>query len=268
MGNGKDEFGFNNIVIDAQYLDHRIFEVDGFAPGVQQWEFILKDLTLINGQRGDECVTCGDEWEDRPSWADGGCLLSSGGEVYIEGVTFENCTALDDGGAIANEDGSNYVTDPDPAGIMFIKKSLFIRNRAFNDGGAIKTEDWGRLWVSGTNFKQNWAGDDGGAIANDDGWVDIIKSKFEMNVADDQGGALFNNDEGGSKISSMELRLGIVKMNMCYGDEYGDNGPRPPAQRINCGGGFYDETCDRLVLHDIIATGNEPFLGYRECDWH
>ena len=115
----------------------------------------------------------------------GGAILNvESGEITIDGCTFTNNTAKEEGGAILNQ------------GKMNINGSTFSRNTArkdvFENGGAIANE--GKMDITESTFSKNIATNRGGAIINQKE-LSISKSTLTENTARMDGGAIHNSGE-------------------------------------------------------------------------
>lgn len=133
---------------------------------------------------------------------------SNGGGIFcnFSDLTLTNCTLSDNsapgsgsisaggGGLFFNSDGETYY--------LTLTDTEFFRNRCeYRDGGGIYAED-GILTLTGCTFEDNFAGDDGGALGSDDvGRLYITGSSFLYNHAD--GGPPLG---GGGAINMKELR--------------------------------------------------------------
>jgi predicted outer membrane repeat protein len=143
--------GGGNIIFNGNNTT-RLFVVGNGA------SLTLEGLTLQNG-RG----------------STGGAIFS-GGTLTISNSTFNNNSAFNEGGVIAN----NY------GGILTISNSTFSNNSA-NSGGAIY--DLGTLTISDSIFSNNSVTDSGGAIFAS-GTLTISNSTFSDNSANLFGGAV------------------------------------------------------------------------------
>jgi hypothetical protein len=110
--------------------------------------------------------------------------LSSGGNLTVSNVTFNNGNPESDGGAIFTSDASLTITN-----------STFTNNVG-GDGGAIAVEGGlGTVIITGSTFSANTASTDGGAL-HDDTTMTVINSTFTGNTATD-GGAFSDFDATG-----------------------------------------------------------------------
>lgn len=111
----------------------------------------------------------------------GGMLIPTGTQnLRLSDCTFENNTAISQGGAIFIQDGS-----------MSVSNCTFYGNAAETGGGALATRGNVQLTLSGTFFSANFSRSTGGAILlNDDATVEIHSSNFLYNSSHANGGAL------------------------------------------------------------------------------
>lgn len=114
-----------------------------------------------------------------------GFCENSGGAIWNKGklslseVTFEDNSAEGSGGAIYISDGEVNVDD-----------SVFVRNKAKLDGGAIG--NYGRLTLSKSVLSKNQTEKFGGALYNNEE-LNISRSSFKDNSSKKGGGALYNS---------------------------------------------------------------------------
>jgi hypothetical protein len=106
-----------------------------------------------------------------------GAIENYMGELTVIRSTFEENLADGSGGAIVNDVGKITVVD-----------SMFIANAA-ESGGAIDNFN-GKLSITNSIFRKNFAKEDGGAIYNWSSEIIINESVFEKNAAKDVGGAI------------------------------------------------------------------------------
>jgi fibronectin-binding autotransporter adhesin len=141
----------------------------------------------------------------RESMSAGGGIMNYG-TTTVENCIIKNNYADDSGGGIFNY----YDPIVDPTSSLIVKKSQFIENSAFRNGGAIFTQ--GPLTISKCIFNKNTAALDpsanalgGGAIANPLGQLTVSNSIFIDNIAN-SGGAIFNADSATAEINHCTLR--------------------------------------------------------------
>jgi len=137
------------------------------------------------------------KFSQNKTWGFGGALGSSGGDLLVNRVQFDEnvCADLDiesecAGGAI----GIAYLGLGDTDITAEIRGSHFRGNQAI-DGGAIYAVDFEQLTIASSKFHQNVAQSQGGAIRVQSGTplTAILSNTFTQNVAE-QGGGLSIND--------------------------------------------------------------------------
>jgi predicted outer membrane repeat protein len=135
------------------------------------------------------------KFSQNKSWGLGGALGSSGGDLLVNRVQFDENVCLDitsqcAGGAI----GIAFLGLGDTDITAEIRGSQFRGNQAI-DGGAIYAEDFEQLTIASSKFQRNTALDQGGAIRVQSGTplTAILSNAFTQNVAE-QGGGLSIND--------------------------------------------------------------------------
>ena len=147
---------------------------------------------------------------------DGGGIRTNDANLTVRRVLIENNRAGDDGGGAAIQGGSNIalfedvtfrenattalsndggaVVLWDDAAAIFTD-SLFERNSATGDGGAIHSGQAGQIAIDRSRFVENIAGGHGGGFVSESGSrVSITNSLFDSNNAVDEGGGLHSVD--------------------------------------------------------------------------
>jgi predicted outer membrane repeat protein len=175
------------------------------------------DLTLdnVNVRNGD-------------SNDNGGALSNVNGIVTINGGTFSDNHAVDNGGAIYSDDGIGTVT---------INGATFKDNAASEDGGAIYNDAGATVTIHGTTFIGNHATDNGGAIYNDS-TLTGTHARFGFNAAD-YGGGVYNDDDGTSSLTG-----GLIMFNR--------------ASEEDGGGGVYNNDGGSATVTGVMIMFNTP----------
>ena len=142
-----------------------------------------------------ECVTVtGSTFSHNFANYEGGAIYLAEGNIVVRSSSFtDNVAANDNGGAISVDDPFAY-----EGRVGLIQDSLFQRNYAESEGGAISFED-AKMVVNNSRFYDN-IGDYGGAINLDSADVpgadmSIINSDFGRNSAA-YGGAVYSDNQG------------------------------------------------------------------------
>lgn len=121
----------------------------------------------------------------------GGSVVTGNMDVYVKDSSFEGCTAVQAGGAVA------VFTDETRVSSSAVIEGGSITNCSASAGGAVVAENM-QLTVTGTSFSNNWAKGSGGAIAVSNGSYDIADAALKGNWAGEAGGAIVIIGAGGT----------------------------------------------------------------------
>jgi predicted outer membrane repeat protein len=114
-----------------------------------------------------------------------GAIATDFAHVFIEDSYFEGNHAIDDGGALDVDNGSEVQVD----------QCTFVGNTSTNSSAAINAQGGGTLTVQNSTFTENVAGGDGGAIRVRLGTTGDLKANyFSENIAVGHGGAVDLSD--------------------------------------------------------------------------
>lgn len=160
-----------------------IYKSGGYAE-ISDTEFLENQITVDNasGYAGALYLVYADATLEDVSFkgnraAYGGALHASGSsDLFISGATFEDNSAIINGGAL-NVQSANIVA------------TEFVSNSAGADGGAIYSSYSAPIKLRQSRFSKNSAGDSGGAILTQ-GELSSVSVLFDANSAD-YGGALY-----------------------------------------------------------------------------
>ncbi|MDR3199212.1 MAG: autotransporter domain-containing protein, partial [Planctomycetaceae bacterium] len=122
----------------------------------------------------------------------GGAIgIGSTAELYLSGSTFNNNTAIQNGGAIWINDTRKNLKASDSMSILEIDSSAFRNNEAFGNGGAIYTKNTEIISNDkGVTFSDNKADQNGGALYAENSDLNLINVTFFNNEAK-KGGAIY-----------------------------------------------------------------------------
>jgi hypothetical protein len=157
-----------------------------------------------------------------------GGALSNEGLLYIRRSSFSNNWAYDGGGAIAN------------FGYVEAEECLFERNRTFRLGGAIL--NGGAFHLSRSIVRDNYALYGGGGVVGGGGGLSIVESTFTNNTIGTRA------SYGGALIAGTST---ILKNSTVHRNGVQDTGGH--------GAGIYNPASARIVLVNTTVTGN--YLG-------
>jgi MYXO-CTERM domain-containing protein len=149
-------------------LDNNEGALDGAAVQLTDSLAVLTRLTVTNNVSGAD-----------------GAIATDFAHVFIEESHFEGNHALDDGGAIDVDNGSD----------VQVNESTFVANTSDNSSGAINAQGGGTLTVQNSTFADNVAGGDGGAVRlRLETMGDLKGNFFSENIAVGHGGAVDLSD--------------------------------------------------------------------------
>jgi predicted outer membrane repeat protein len=259
-------------------------------------DLVLNQVNVRNGDRnvvdlGPVIRGAGKAIDNAPPGSgEGGAIdIDEGSAATVNGGTFSDNTANEEGGAIYSEGGltvrgavfignrsvqggaiANAFTDQ-----AVVTGSIFIRNTAAGDGGAISIDD--AMVVARCGFIQNRAGEDGGAIYSDageptvsgddnsaisvnDAEPTVIASGFYQNHAALDGGGIYNEDD--ITLTGISFRLNTAEDG---GGFYNDDtatlngGTFAYNKAESDGGGLFND--DEATLNGTIFLHNGARFG-------
>jgi predicted outer membrane repeat protein len=222
--------GDNDIILDGANL-YRIFNVNIGAN-----VFALDDLDLINGAA-----------------TSGACIfMFNGATVNITNTTFDNCNAVDDGGAIYGLDGGGGATTFNLTNVTMTNNST---TSGFGGGAGIYVGNNNVLNAINFNASGNVTGSgDGSAIYSDSysGTPDInIDGGTFANNTTDEHGAVFISRGTGHIINNVTFDTNICGDNVttCFGSA------------ITVGSGTVTVTGSTFIDNVVDATGSAGYGG-------
>lgn len=172
----------------------------------------------------------------------GGLSLEGGGSVSIDGATFDQNTAVSNGGGISAIGGD-----------LFIEDTRFTANESNNIGGGIFINGT-ELSIETSLFDQNIAGTDAGGLAHSSGLGPnhVNNTTFSGNTADQNGGGIYNNN------GNLVLNNVTVTGNTADADDGGDAGD---------GGGIANNDVGpaTTTLRNTIVAGNSDPSSDPDC---
>ncbi|MBE6500496.1 MAG: hypothetical protein E7Z80_08145, partial [Methanobrevibacter thaueri] len=201
---------------------------------------------------------------------------NSGGAIYV-GQGSGNCEILN---CVFD---NNIVTSPTGHGGAIewyakeglVLNSTFTRNQAYNGGAIYVGSDSGKINITDSKFRENYADSKGGAVSVDASGVVIRKSEFYHNNAMLGGGALYVGGEGQTNYVYTSIFEGNNVTNGDGGaiDWVASSGhiidSRLTSNYANYGGGVYfgGNATESVITH-CIFEGNEAKYkgGAIECN--
>ena len=161
----------------------------------------------------------------------GGAICIKGNVLNLENCLFEGNVTRLQGGAIYQLEGTPKVTASNTTfksntanghgGAMYlargeadIKDSIYEGNQAAKDGGAICTEEAGKvpLTIENTTFKNNKA-NTGGAVRQSAGTLTVTDCTFETNQSTSTGGSIVLNKNSEAVIKGTDEAKAVFKNN-------------------------------------------------------
>jgi predicted outer membrane repeat protein len=192
----------------------------------------------------------------------GAGAISNNAELDATGTITVTGSQIGDNAAGGSRSGAAISNDG--AGTVTVDQTIFSKNRANVDGGAI-FNGAGEVIVTGSTFSEN-AGKNGGAIFNvKDGRMTVSDSTFSLNTASARGGAIAS---GGT--ASLTVTQSTFSKNSAEGwggaivnDDKGSVTIQSSAFRENSGlngGGFANEGDGLVTVENSTFTQNTAFV--------